>query len=128
MKRDKSIVQKPLWQKLFARFALFAVLVLGLLWILQTVFFQTFYDGMMIRRTKRAAASLAEDCTPQAVDALAREQSLFLSPVPSRAVGVRNRLPHLCSYVQPFWCRSCYFSDNSLLSLCSQLIERDLQG
>ena len=78
MKRDKSTVPKPLWQKLFARFALFAVLVLDLLWILQTVFFQTFYDGMMIRRTKRVAASLAEDCTPEAVDALAREQSLFV--------------------------------------------------
>ena len=78
MKHDKSTVPKPLWQKLFARFALFAVLVLGLLWLLQTVFFQTFYDGMMIWRTKRAAASLAEDCTPEAVDALAREQSLFV--------------------------------------------------
>ena len=45
--------------RLWQYFVVFAAVILGLLWLLQTVFLQGFYDGMLKRNTRKAAAEIA---------------------------------------------------------------------
>jgi signal transduction histidine kinase len=45
--------------KLFSYFTLFAAAILCLLWLLQTVFLQSLYEGMMTRQLERVADELA---------------------------------------------------------------------
>ena len=46
--------------KLWIYFVLFTALIFSLLWLLQTVFLQSFYNDMLINNTKQAAASISE--------------------------------------------------------------------
>lgn len=46
-------------KKLWLYFLLFAALILGALWLLQTVFLQSLYDGMAINGTRRLAKKIA---------------------------------------------------------------------
>ena len=46
--------------KLWAYFALFTVAILGVLWLLQTVFLQSFYEGMKTKAVIQAANGIAE--------------------------------------------------------------------
>lgn len=45
--------------KLFLYFTLLAAAILGMLWLLQTVFLQSLYEGMMTRELENVASSLA---------------------------------------------------------------------
>ena len=56
MKLRKNSIGRKLWNY----FALFAMVTLLLLWLLQTVFLQSFYDRMQLGRVKRAAGEIAE--------------------------------------------------------------------
>jgi signal transduction histidine kinase len=47
--------------KLFMYFTLFAALILCLLWLVQTVFLQNLYEGMMTRELERVASQLASE-------------------------------------------------------------------
>ncbi len=47
--------------RLWTSFAVFTAFVFLMLWLLQTVFFQNFYDRMIIRNTKKVARAAAED-------------------------------------------------------------------
>ncbi|MGM9608100.1 MAG: sensor histidine kinase [Oscillospiraceae bacterium] len=68
--------------KLWAWFALFAAIILAALWLLQTVFLQSFYDGMAIRNVQNAAQQIAarQDGTDLAglLDELAYENSFLI--------------------------------------------------
>ncbi len=50
---------RPIRSKLFLYFTLFAALILSLLWLLQTVFLQQFYEDMKTRGLMRVADELA---------------------------------------------------------------------
>ena len=45
--------------KLWIYFVLFTALIFSLLWLLQTVFLQSFYNGMLIKNTRSAAEEIA---------------------------------------------------------------------
>ena len=45
--------------KLWLYFALFTALIFVVLWLLQTVFLQGLYNGMLIRNTKKVLKSIA---------------------------------------------------------------------
>ncbi len=47
--------------KLFSYFTLFAAIILCLLWLLQTVFLQSLYEGMMTRELEKVAAELVSE-------------------------------------------------------------------
>ena len=47
--------------RLWSYFALFTALIFTVLWLLQTVFLQNFYDSMVIRNTKSAAEKIIAD-------------------------------------------------------------------
>ncbi|MGN1073742.1 MAG: sensor histidine kinase, partial [Eubacteriales bacterium] len=68
--------------RLWSAFALFAAVLLAVLWLLQTVFLQSFYTGMSVSRVRRAAASLAaqKDSAdfPAAAEEAARRNSLLI--------------------------------------------------
>jgi len=68
--------------KLWLYFILFAAIVFGLLWILQTVFLQSFYNGMLIKNTCSAAEEIADsvdspDFTDR-IDELSADNSLLV--------------------------------------------------
>ena len=63
-------------------FILFSAVVFGLLWILQTVFLQSFYNGMLIKNTRNAAEEIAgsagaSDFTDR-IDELSADNSLLV--------------------------------------------------
>lgn len=61
---------------------LFAAIIFGSLWLLQTVFLQNFYDAMVIHNVKKAAGQLAEQKDSpyftDSMDELASSQSLLI--------------------------------------------------
>ncbi len=63
-------------------FILFAAIILSLLWILQTVFLQGFYDRMMIRNIRAAGEQIAEnsreDDLADVIDRLSIEDTLLV--------------------------------------------------
>ena len=60
-------------------FLIYTAVVFGLLWLLQSVFLQGFYNRMLIRNTKAAAWEIAENgFDTEKTDALALENSLFV--------------------------------------------------
>lgn len=68
--------------KLWLYFGLFAAVILSLLWILQTVGLQGFYDGMMENNIRSAAKTMAaaagSDNFPEIIDRLSLEDSLLV--------------------------------------------------
>lgn len=61
---------------------MFAALILGALWLLQTVFLQSFYDGMAIQNTQRLAEKIVgqvdSDDFEEQLDAWASEGSMLI--------------------------------------------------
>ena len=55
LKRNAFTFQK----KLLCYFMFFTAVIFTVLWLLQTVFLQRFYDGMIIRNTEAAAGEIA---------------------------------------------------------------------
>ena len=51
---------RPFRTRLWLYFILFAAVIFSLLWILQTVFLQNFYNGMLAKNTCAAAEEIAE--------------------------------------------------------------------
>ena len=65
--------------KLCLYFLMFTAVIFGVLWLLQTVFLQSFYNHMLEKRTKSAAAEIAEaEGDFDTIDDLARENSLLV--------------------------------------------------
>ena len=65
--------------KLCLYFLMFTAVIFGVLWLLQTVFLQSFYNHMLEKRTKSAAAEIAKaDGDFDTIDDLARENSLLV--------------------------------------------------
>ena len=65
--------------KLWLYFTLFAVFILAMLWLLQTVFLQQFYDLMIVRNTRKIAKQMVEDFNKGEnvdIDRIALENSL----------------------------------------------------
>ena len=77
MKKPKSF-QTKLW----LYFVLFTAIIFIVLWLLQTVFLQGFYNSMPIDNIRRAAqqvkAAASSDDPVAAIDALTRENSLLV--------------------------------------------------
>ena len=55
------IKPKTFKTKLWLYFMLFAALIFSVLWLLQTVFLQSFYNEMLIKNTRKAAETIAEN-------------------------------------------------------------------
>lgn len=65
--------------KLCLYFLMFTAVIFGVLWLLQTVFLQSFYNHMLEKRTKSATAKIAEaEGDFDTIDDLARENSLLV--------------------------------------------------
>lgn len=68
--------------RLWSGFALFTALIFTVLWLLQTVFLQNFYDGMIISNTKAAAKKIISDGTNEdindEIDELAHNNSILV--------------------------------------------------
>lgn len=68
--------------KLWLSFVLFATLIFGILWLLQIVFLQSFYDQMAIKMVKRAAreiiAGQGRGDWESLIDKLANQNSLLI--------------------------------------------------
>ena len=56
-----KIKTKSFKTKLWLYFMLFAAVIFLVLWLLQTVFLQRFYDGMIIKNTVAAADSIGSE-------------------------------------------------------------------
>ncbi len=68
--------------KLWSYFVLFTVVIFSLLWILQTVFLQSFYNRMLAKNTRQAAQEIAaeygnEDFSEE-IDRISSENSLLV--------------------------------------------------
>ena len=78
MKRKAGTFQR----KLLSYFILFTAVIFTVLWLLQTVFLQRFYDGMLIRNTVAAADSIAaqggSDAIADYIDAVSRDNSILV--------------------------------------------------
>ena len=77
MKHRTTSFRKKLW----AYFALFAVVILSLLWLLQTVFLQNMYESMVTKTVERAAASIrstSSGITEDDLDRIATNNSLLI--------------------------------------------------
>ena len=61
---------------------LFTAVIFGVLWLLQTVFLQRFYNGMVIRNTASLSEKIAEKCgssgITEYIDELSRENSVLV--------------------------------------------------
>ena len=68
--------------KLWTYFALFTAFIFIVLWLLQTVFFQNFYAGMLVSDTRKVAEDLLAHCTKpdikKRIDSYARQNSLLV--------------------------------------------------
>ncbi|MBQ1408005.1 MAG: hypothetical protein IIY88_07735, partial [Eubacterium sp.] len=77
-------MKKPLTfkTKLWLYFVIFAAIVFSVLWLLQTVFLQSFYNMMLIRNTNSAAVRIAETAGSEgitkSIDEIALENSLLI--------------------------------------------------
>lgn len=70
---------RPFKTKLCMYFLIYAAVIFGILWLLQSVFLQGFYNRMLIRNTKAAAKEIAESGPDmEKTDLLALENSLFV--------------------------------------------------
>ena len=73
---------RPFRTRLWLYFILFAAVIFSLLWILQTVFLQNFYNGMLAKNTRAAAEEIAEasadDDFTEVIDRLSAEDSLLV--------------------------------------------------
>jgi len=69
-------------RKLLTYFILFTAVIFTVLWLLQTVFLQRFYDGMIIRNTEAAAEKIAsrsgESGFTDTIDRISRENSVLV--------------------------------------------------
>ena len=78
LKRNALTFQK----KLLSYFILFTAVIFTLLWLLQTVFLQQFYDGMIIQNTVSAADSIVSqfgsDRIADYIDEISRENSIVV--------------------------------------------------
>ena len=83
MKTKRKSFQFKLW----AYFALFAALIFIVLWLLQTVFLQGFYNSMLIHNTNRVLRSIAEcgsdEEVTRAIEDNARDSSVQIYVVDS---------------------------------------------
>lgn len=61
MKTDKNKKNKSLKTKLFLYFILFTAIIFSVLWLLQFVFLQNFYDAMLINNTRSAAEKIVQN-------------------------------------------------------------------
>ena len=68
--------------RLWSYFALFTALIFTVLWLLQTVFLQSFYDGMVINNTKSVAESIIANGENEnindKIDELAHQNSVLI--------------------------------------------------
>ena len=68
--------------KLWMYFVLFTAMIFIVLWLLQTVFLQSFYDAMVISNTKKVAAQIASQSgssdIQKKIDELTRDNSLLV--------------------------------------------------
>lgn len=68
--------------KLWIYFALFTAFIFIILWLLQTVFLQSLYNGMLISDTKKAASEIMEGSTKpdieRKIDSIAHQKSLLV--------------------------------------------------
>ncbi len=68
--------------RLWSYFALFTALIFTVLWLLQTVFLQSFYDSMIIKNTKSVAESIISDGQNEnindEIDELAHKNSVLV--------------------------------------------------
>ena len=68
--------------RLWLAFAAFAAVIFVLLWLLQTVFLQSFYDSMLIRNTRAAASEIAANSQSadiaERIDSMSRDNSLLV--------------------------------------------------
>lgn len=62
--------------KLWLYFVLFTALIFTVLWLLQTVFIQSFYNYMLIDNTKTAAQKIVESCAEENFNEIIDELSL----------------------------------------------------
>ena len=62
--------------KLWIWFAVFAAIILSLLWLLQTVFLQRFYNSMMIGNIRSAAEEILKNCENEDLDDIIDELSV----------------------------------------------------
>lgn len=69
-------------RKLLSCFIFFTAVIFTVLWLLQTVFLQRFYNRMVIRNTQSAAEKIASQCSrddiTELVDEISRENSVFV--------------------------------------------------
>lgn len=68
--------------RLWMYFALFTAFIFIVLWLLQTVFLQSFYNDMVIRNTKNAAESIVDNSTSDdindVIDDIAHDNSILV--------------------------------------------------
>ena len=68
--------------KLWLYFLLFTAIIFSVLWLLQTVFLQNFYNDMLISDTRAAAKRIAENCGSDsffdAIDELAYDNTMLV--------------------------------------------------
>ena len=69
-------------KKLWLYFTLFTAFIFTILWLLQTVFLQGFYNSMLIRNTRKVAEEIAENGADEQIndiiDRLARDNSVLV--------------------------------------------------
>ena len=76
MINDKKLMAKSFRTKLWIWFAVFAAIILSLLWILQTVFLQRFYNSMMVGNIRSAAEEIIKNSENEDLDDLIDELSV----------------------------------------------------
>ena len=67
--------------KLLCYFLLFTAVIFTVLWLLQTVFLQRFYNSMLIQNTVRTAEKIASQCgseMTEEIDEISRENSILV--------------------------------------------------
>ena len=73
---------KSMRARLWLAFSAFAAVIFVLLWLLQTVFLQSFYDSMLIRSIRSAAKEIAaasqDETFPGVIDRLSRDNALLV--------------------------------------------------
>ena len=78
MKRKTGSFQR----KLLSYFIFFTAVIFTVLWLLQTVFLQRFYNSMLIRNTQSAADKIAAACSDdditEQIDEISRENSILV--------------------------------------------------
>lgn len=74
--------RKSFGVKLWTYFSMFSVLIFLVLWLLQTVFLQKFYDGMVIRNVEDTAETIIRQYDSEDIESimneLTRDNSLLI--------------------------------------------------